>query len=359
MTSYIKSLKDEGYTTLREEYYNNLNSFPSLGKPIEPNDQDPDLIDREDQTNNADDDDEIDLEQSTAEDNSKETDSVESPATGDTPSTVTDSEEPVSAEEPSAGQHLDKDPLVLPEHPLPEGETQVKPPSELESHSEPPPHTQILTETKDKRPLGTKMKVPTIQVKKSKEVHNPPNSDSLEEPVKPVQSKLKPCSVSLLKPLPGNPPLSPTSQNQSLLSPKTPSQVGSPTTKPNQGLNLLEYPLIRFMTEQAPYSNDEVKLYVIQAIKQGEITFKTVHDEVDESPFLSKSVLKGCKENSLLSNRKKAQYKKVEDKVLQVSRDPIVREEAAEEGKKKGRLVSESELTERENLAKIVQTASP
>ena len=69
---------------------------------------------------------------------------------------------------------------------------------------------------------------------------------------------------------------------------------------------------------------------------------------------MSKSILKGCKENSLLSNRKKALYKKVEERVLQVSKDTTVREEAAEEGRKKGRLVSESELTERENLFKTV-----
>ena len=72
MTSYIKSLKDEGYTSLKDEYYKNLNSFPTLGKPIEPNGQDPDLIDREDQTNNADDDDETKVEKSTAEDISNE-----------------------------------------------------------------------------------------------------------------------------------------------------------------------------------------------------------------------------------------------------------------------------------------------
>ena len=51
MTNYIKSLKDEGYTSLRDEYYDNINSFPSLGKPVKTNVQDPDTIDKEDQTN--------------------------------------------------------------------------------------------------------------------------------------------------------------------------------------------------------------------------------------------------------------------------------------------------------------------
>ena len=162
-----------------------------------------------------------------------------------------------------------------------------------------------------------------------------------------------------MKPLPGNPPVTPTSPNQNLFPSRIPSQSASPTTKPNQGLNLLEYPLIRFMTESTPYSSDEVKLYVIQAIKQGEITFDTVNDDVDESPVLSKAVLKGCRENSLLSNRKKAQFKKVKDRVFQVSTDPKVREEAAEDSRKKGRLVFESERTERECLAKTVRTVSP
>ena len=84
-----------------------------------------------------------------------------------------------------------------------------------------------------------------------------------------------------------------------------------------------------------------------------------MNDEVEETPILSKTVLKVCKENQFLSNKKKAQYKKVEERVLQVSKDPVVRAEAAEEGKKKGRLVSQSELTERDSLTKTVRTTSP
>ena len=70
----------------------------------------------------------------------------------------------------------------------------------------------------------------------------------------------------------------------------------------------------------------------MQAIKQSEITYRTVNDEIDETPFMTKTVLKGCRENSLLSNKKKAQFKKVEDRVIQVSKDPFVREEAKEDG---------------------------
>ena len=74
---------------------------------------------------------------------------------------------------------------------------------------------------------------------------------------------------------------------------------------------------------------------------------------------MSDIVLKGCRENSRRSNKKKAQYKKVEDRVLQVSKDPKIREEAADEGKKKGRLASQTELEERETLSKTFRTVSP
>ena len=67
MNSYIKSLKDEGYISVRDEYYDNLNSFPTLGKTNKPNVQDPDTIDSEDQTINGDDYDETEVEKSTAE----------------------------------------------------------------------------------------------------------------------------------------------------------------------------------------------------------------------------------------------------------------------------------------------------
>ena len=74
---------------------------------------------------------------------------------------------------------------------------------------------------------------------------------------------------------------------------------------------------------------------------------------------MGKTVLKGCRENSLTSNTKKAKFKKVEDRVMQVSKDPLIREEAKEDVKKKGRLASQSEMAERENLSKTVRTVPP
>ena len=76
---------------------------------------------------------------------------------------------------------------------------------------------------------------------------------------------------------------------------------------------------------------------------------------------MTKTVLKGCRENSLLTNKKKAQFKKIEDRVKEVSKDSSVREAAKdkEEGKKKGRLASQSEMAERESQSKTVRTVSP
>ena len=55
MNAYIKSLKEEGYTSLRDEHYNSLNSFPALGKKDSNKPLDPDPVDIEDQTTNGDD----------------------------------------------------------------------------------------------------------------------------------------------------------------------------------------------------------------------------------------------------------------------------------------------------------------
>ena len=117
--------------------------------------------------------------------------------------------------------------------------------------------------------------------------------------------------------------------------------------------------MIRNMTENRKYTEDELKLYVIEAIKQGEITYKTLNDEIEESPILSDNVLKVCKEN-VLNNQKRSKYNKIKDQVTKVSRDPDVRAAARDrdDDKKKGRLVSQSDMTERETQSKMVRIVS-
>ena len=107
MNSYIKSLKDEGYTSLREEYYDNLNSFPAIGETKQTNVQDPDMIDNEDQTTNGDDDNETEVEEILLiEANSKESETAGSLSSGDLPtekSAELNSEEMRSVEDLTTG----------------------------------------------------------------------------------------------------------------------------------------------------------------------------------------------------------------------------------------------------------------
>ena len=118
--------------------------------------------------------------------------------------------------------------------------------------------------------------------------------------------------------------------------------------------------MVRHMTGNYQYTDDELKTYVVEAIKQAEITYKVRNDDLEESPDLSDSVLKGCKE-SVNDNGKKSKYKKLMDLVTKISRDPNIRAEAGkkEDGKKKGRLASESDMTERAPNPKLVRKVSP
>ena len=126
------------------------------------------------------------------------------------------------------------------------------------------------------------------------------------------------------------------------------------------GLGLLEYPMLRYITENRPYDDDDIKLYVIEAIKQSEITYQVEKGEIEESPIISDTVLKGCKEHAQ-SQKKRSKLTKLNDRVKEVSRDPEVRAAARErdDGKKKGRLASQSDMTEGETLSKLVRTISP
>ena len=89
--------------------------------------------------------------------------------------------------------------------------------------------------------------------------------------------------------------------------------------------------MIRHMTENRKYTEDELKLYVIEAIKQGEITYKVMNDELEESPILSDNILKGCKENAT-DNKKKGKYNKLKDLVTKVGRDPNLKAESRRRG---------------------------
>ena len=116
--------------------------------------------------------------------------------------------------------------------------------------------------------------------------------------------------------------------------------------------------MIRHMTENRKYTEDKLKLYVIEAIKQGEITYKFLNDEIEESPILSDGILKVCRENAQ-SNQKNGKYNKIKDHVTKVSSQRKAAAREREDDKKKGRLASQSDMTERETLSKLVRIVSP
>ena len=82
--------------------------------------------------------------------------------------------------------------------------------------------------------------------------------------------------------------------------------------------------MVRHMTGSYQYTDDELKSYVVEAIKLAEITYKVRNDDLEESPELSESVMKGCKE-SINNNGKKSKYNKLMDRAFKMSRDPIIR----------------------------------
>ena len=114
------------------------------------------------------------------------------------------------------------------------------------------------------------------------------------------------------------------------------------------------------MTGSYQYTDDELKSYVVEAIKLEEITYKVRNDDLEESPELSVSVMKGCKD-SINDNGKKSKYNKLMDRAFKMSKDPIIRTEAGNkiEGKKKGRLASEADMSERASNPKTNRKFSP
>ena len=71
MNAYIKSLREEGYTSLRDTHYDTYNNFPALGRKENNKTPDPDTTDLEDQANNDNHDDEFEKAGETADPNEK------------------------------------------------------------------------------------------------------------------------------------------------------------------------------------------------------------------------------------------------------------------------------------------------
>ena len=127
---------------------------------------------------------------------------------------------------------------------------------------------------------------------------------------------------------------------------------GSVSPSPGQGLGYLEMPLKRFVTQNTPYNNGELRLYAVHAIRMKEITFKTINDV--PTPTISNCVLNSCREKKM-SQKKKKRLLELEAHLGEIIREPGVREKA----ESKGRKVSETHMNSRETRSKSSRRTSP
>ena len=380
LNDYFKSLKvDDGYTSLKQIHYNPYNNFPALGRKEtnKTTDTDPEHTEDQDSDDDYNEDEESD-NTGTPPDPIEQTHTAKTTQPNPKEPTEMTPEEEVSlvesmveslveslVEPPKDTTHDNPDHTPLPPTTeTPEGEVidnwddEDTPADNIKDKTPLPPTKQTpedtpANKTTDQTPLPTTEQTPEDE-----------DSDPQDPPNNPPSHKVKGCSVSMktmLKPPSIRLQSTSTSPNQSLLplSQNTPF-TPSPSSKTTQGLRHLEFPMVRHMTGSYQYTDEELKSYVVEAIKLAEITYKVRNDDLEESPELSESVLKGCKE-SVNDNGKKSKYNKLMDRVTKISRDPIIRAEAGNkvEGKKKGRLASESDMTERASNPKTNRKFSP
>ena len=194
------------------------------------------------------------------------------------------------------------------------------------------------------------------QVKHAEELCDQEKKEPNKAASKEFEGKVRNSSVSLLR-LPSRPSATPPSPNQT---PASRANNRSVSPAPGQSLGLLERPLVKHITEGIPYNEEQLKSYTIQAIVQKEITYKSLYGEED-SPILGKSILKGTKGGSPMNQKKKARLGRLEDRLREMSKKNTVKEAAREmeEGKKRGRLASQTEMSGEESLPKTVCIVSP
>ena len=209
MNEYIKSLKDEGYTSMRDQHYDTFNNFPALGKKDTKDSPDPDTTDIEDQTSKEDEDDETRTTGETAESN--ETTQVDE---------ISLTEPVESVETPQEEEASLADPME------PGETTQVEEISLdlVESNETIQDRETSLTETSKDTSLAPPDQTPLPPTKQTLEDKSEP-TDAAD---KPIAVKVKGCSVSMksmLKPPSIRIPTTPTTPNQSLFPPPPPASL--------------------------------------------------------------------------------------------------------------------------------------
>ena len=292
MNAYIKSLREEGYTSLKDLHYDTFNNFPALGRKEPNKTPDPDTTDLEDQLNDDDDDDEpdkqaelVDPTEKTQAEGTSQTDPAEPVETTqeDTTSTTdpTEPDETTQEEEVPRTDPEKSNEISLTKTPNDTTPTDPTEPDETTQEEEVPltdpkkSNKISLTKTPNDTTPAPPDQSPTPPTKQTPDEENLDSKDATDIPPK---SRVRGFSVSMksmLKPPSSRLPTTQTSPSQFLFPPtQPPPSTPSPSSKSTQGLGSLEFPMIRHMTENRKYNEDELKQYVIEAIKQGEITYQ-------------------------------------------------------------------------------------
>ena len=227
MSSYIKSLRDQdGYISLRDKHYEDINAFPALGDNMNDIIQDPDTADDEDQAGNHEDDEMTNSETSV---NltpifAKETtayDMVERDD-GDTPPTKKDDHE--------RGSTSDNLSTETPQTP-----------TELGNLGNPTEKVGHLDKTSNNYGENKGEK----EVKQADEPNEQVKKDSSKVSPKETEGRVRNSSVSLLRLL-SKLSAAPPSPNQT---PASSSTSRSVSPAPGQSLGLLERPLVKHIRD--------------------------------------------------------------------------------------------------------------
>ena len=238
MSSNIKSLRDQdGYISLRDKYYEDINAFPALGDDVNDFRQDPDTVDEEDQAGN-------DQDEETTH---SETSAIPTPKEAEVELTEETTDKEDEDTPPTKGDDLVRD------------STPDNPPMKTQQTL---PVLDDLDKPKEKADK---------EVKETVEPEEQGEKDLNKAPPKETEGRIRGASVSLLR-LPSRLSAAPPSPNQTS-APASSSSSRSVSPAPGQSLGLLERPLVKHITKGISYNEEQLRRYTIQAIVQKEITF--------------------------------------------------------------------------------------
>ena len=332
MSAYISELESEGYTSLRTQYYREQALRPARNTDM----SDAAMIDNTDLM--MDKDKETEEEPKDTDETMKKDPQVKY--------TQKDKEEETDNETKDTDETKMKDTQV--------GETQKDNPKETQD-------SPLDKEDTDQETVGLK-----VNDKSTSNDTLPPPKTHLETllATKVTPPLDNPPNIARKTSLSATSSLQPPSKNKlpEIVTPKTPdhpffflkSQSSDITI--TQGLNHMEIPLIKAITESTEYTDEQERNYAIHCIRVGQITFSNPHDK--NLPVMSPAILKGCRDLNK-SQKKVKMFNKIENLLYTLSKDPKTREEAKALGGK-ARTFSQSGLGgEEKSDSKTIRTVSP